>query len=210
MLNLPTDLSTSTVKHNADLEIRVNELELELSVWKQAHASLLEAAELAKKSHNVQVSTLNRQISSLETLQVCGLCCTYSYTVSLKKAGQNPVILCIVDGEANLFSRSLLSLGQQGGLQAAQELTQGIAEFLSQEDVQVFGRLSFWISVFLNRRTVLDTLLATAACTPEQFDAFLTGFSQASPRFQIVEVGTASDAVDSKIKGQTNTTMLAV
>ena len=70
MLNLPTDLSTSTVKHNADLEVRVNELELELSVWKQAHASVLEAAELAKKAHNAQVSTLNRQISSLETLQV--------------------------------------------------------------------------------------------------------------------------------------------
>lgn len=100
-----------------------------------------------------------------------------------------------------MFNRSLLSLGQQGGLQAAQELTQGIAEFLSQEDVQVFGRLSFWISVFLNRRTVLDTLLAHAACTTEQFDAFLTGFSQASPRFQIVEVGTANDAVNSKIKG---------
>lgn len=48
----------------------MNELELELSVWKQAHASVLEAAELAKKTHNAQVSTLNRQISSLETLKV--------------------------------------------------------------------------------------------------------------------------------------------
>ncbi|KAI0091897.1 hypothetical protein BDY19DRAFT_884720 [Irpex rosettiformis] len=181
------DLSTSTVKHNADLEIRLNELELELSVWKQAHASVLDAAELAKKTHNAQVCTLNRQISSLETLQVA-------------TKGQNPVILCIVDGDVNLFHWSLLPLGQQGGLQAAQKLTQGIAEFLSQEDVQVFGRLSFWISVFLNRRTVLDTLLAHAACTAEQFDAFLTGFSQASPRFQIVEVGTAGDGVNSKIK----------
>jgi hypothetical protein len=111
------------------------------------------------------------------------------------------VILCIIDGEANIFDRSLLTLGQQGGLQAAQQMTQAIAEFLSQEDVQVFGRLSFWISVFLNRRTVLDVVLSNAICTADQFDAFLAGFSQASPRFQIVEVGTANDAVNSKIKG---------
>ncbi|KAI0693810.1 hypothetical protein BC835DRAFT_1352270 [Cytidiella melzeri] len=177
------DLSTSTVKHNADLESRVNELELELSVWKQAHASVLEAADFAKKAHKAQVSTLNRQISSLESIK-----------------GQNPLILCVVDGEANIFNRSLLALGQQGGTQAAQDMTQGIAEFLSQEDVQVFGRLSFWISVFINKRAILDTVLANGFCTAEQLDGFLTGFSQASPRFQIIEVGSASDAVNSKIK----------
>ena len=45
------------------------ELELELSVWKQAHANILESAEREKKAHNAQVSTLNRQISSLETIK---------------------------------------------------------------------------------------------------------------------------------------------
>lgn len=107
-----------------------------------------------------------------------------------------------MDGDAFIFNRNLLSLGQQGGRQAAQQMTQGIAEFLSQEDVQVFGRLSFWITIFLNRRGVLDALLANSGCTAEQFDAFLTGFSQASPRFQIVDVGTARDAVSTKIKGK--------
>ncbi|KAI0347349.1 hypothetical protein BDW22DRAFT_1351768 [Trametopsis cervina] len=182
------DLSTATVKRNGDLEGRVEELESELSVWKQAHAQVLNAADLAKKAHNAQVSTLNRQISSLETIQ-----------------NQHPLIICIVDGDVNIFDRSLLTLGQTGGLQAAQELTRVIAGFLSQEDVQVFGRLSFWITIFINRRAVLDTLLANSLCTAEQFDGFLSGFSQASPRFQIVEAGTANDGVNSKVKEHLNT-----
>ena len=102
---------------------------------------------------------------------------------------QNPLIFCIIDGDTNIFHRSLLALGQQGGKQAAEQLTKGIAEFLSQEGLQVFGRLSFWITIFLNKRAVLDTLLASSYCTAEQFDAFLSGFSQASPRFQLVDVG---------------------
>lgn len=63
------DLSSATVHRNSDLENRVAELELELSVWKQAHANILESAEREKKAHNAQVSTLNRQISSLETIK---------------------------------------------------------------------------------------------------------------------------------------------
>lgn len=110
--------------------------------------------------------------------------------------------MCMVDGEANIFNRSLFSLGHHGGKQAAEQLTKGIAEFLSQEDVQVFGRISFWITIFLNRRAVLETLLVNSCCTAEQFDAFWSGFSQASPRFQLVEVGSAKDAVTAKIKGK--------
>ena len=108
----------------------------------------------------------------------------------------------MIDGNANIFHPSLLTQGQQGGQRAAQQLTQGIAEYLSQEDVQVFGRLSFWITVYLSRNSLLETLSGNSLCTPEQLEAFLIGFSQASPRFQLVEVGAGKEAVDVKIKGQ--------
>ncbi|KAG6854998.1 hypothetical protein C0991_005927 [Blastosporella zonata] len=60
------DLSTATVKRNAELENKVAELEVELSVWKQAHSVALEASERETKAHNVQVAALNRQISNLD------------------------------------------------------------------------------------------------------------------------------------------------
>ncbi|GJE84485.1 hypothetical protein PsYK624_005610 [Phanerochaete sordida] len=182
------DLSTATVNRNADLESRVAELDLELSVWKQAHATVVESAERDKKAHNAQVTTLNRQISSLETIK-----------------NQNPLIICVVDAEANVFSPSLLRQGPAGGRQAAQLATKGIAEYLSQEGVQVFGRLSFWITIYFNRRSMLDTLLSHAVCTADQFEGFVAGFSQTSPRFQVVEVEAGNDAITSKIQQQLDT-----
>lgn len=200
------DLSSATVHRNSDLENRVAELELELSVWKQAHANILESAEREKKAHNAQVSTLNRQISSLETIKA-GLSVLIGrkvtrMTADAKNQSQNPLIFCVIDGWVNVFHESFLRQGLQGGIQAAQNTTKGIAEYLSQENVQVFGRISFWITLYLNRRSVLDALVNNAICTAEQFDDFLLGFSQASPRFQIVEVEQGREAVAAKMKGE--------
>jgi hypothetical protein len=87
---------------------------------------------------------------------------------------QNPLILCVIDGDEHLFSPVLLQQGLAGGKQAAQLLTQAIAESLSKENVNVFGRLSFWITVFLNRARVTDTLIGHGVCTLDQFNTFLT------------------------------------
>lgn len=177
------DLSTATLKRNSELEARVTELELELSVWKQAHSGIVEMAERDKKAHNAQVATLNRQISSIGFLK-----------------DQHPLILCVIDGDANIFHPSLLVQGQQGGRQAAQELTKAIAEYLSQEEAQVFGRLSFWVTVYYNRRGLLSALQNESICNGEQFEGFLSGLSQASPRFHLVDVGPGRDGTDVKIK----------
>lgn len=64
-----TDLSTSTVRRNKDLENRVAELEVELLVWKQAHSVAIEASEREVKAHNVQIAALNRQISNMDSFK---------------------------------------------------------------------------------------------------------------------------------------------
>ncbi|KAF9469027.1 hypothetical protein BDZ94DRAFT_1286917 [Collybia nuda] len=178
------NLSTATVKRNAELENRVAELEVELSVWKQAHSVALEASERENKAHNVQVAALNRQISNLDCF----------------RGNQDPLILCVINGDENIFTRDLLIQGQQGGRAAAQHLTKGIAEYLSNEDVHIFGRLSFWVTVYYNKMELADSLQSHNVCTLEQFEAFLAGFTQSSPRFLIVDVGHSKEAADSKIK----------
>lgn len=65
-ISYPSGLSESTVKRNHHLEARVADLELELLVWKQAHSVALEASEREVKAHNVQIATLNRQISNMD------------------------------------------------------------------------------------------------------------------------------------------------
>jgi len=114
---------------------------------------------------------------------------------------QNPLILCVIDGDGNIFTKPLLAQGQHGGRQAAQHLTQGIAEYLAKEDIHITGRLSFWVSIYFNKMGLMDTLASHNICTPEQFEGFLVGFSQASPRFLMVDVGYGKEAADAKIRG---------
>jgi len=50
------------LKRNADLEQRLLDLEAELHVWKRAHSAAVEASD----ARNVQIASLNRQISGLD------------------------------------------------------------------------------------------------------------------------------------------------
>lgn len=72
-----------------------------------------------------------------------------------------------------IFAESLLVQGYQGGAAAAQQLTKSIAEHLSNEDVHIFGRLSFWVSLYFNKEEVLELLTGNNICTQDQFEAFL-------------------------------------
>lgn len=179
------NLSAATVRRNTDLESRVAELEVELLVWKQAHSVALEASERENKAHNVQMAALNRQISGLDPV---------------KSQNQNPLILCIIHGDELVFNREFLTEGYHGGRAAAQQLTKAIAEHLSNEDVHLYGRLSFWITVYLNKRNLSETLLLNNVCSEEQFESFLTGFGHASPRFSVIDVGFGAESPESKIK----------
>ncbi|EDR12929.1 uncharacterized protein LACBIDRAFT_311971 [Laccaria bicolor S238N-H82] len=179
------NLSAATVRRNTDLESRVAELEVELLVWKQAHSVALEASERENKAHNVQMAALNRQISGLDPV---------------KSQNQNPLILCIIHGDELVFNREFLTEGYHGGRAAAQQLTKAIAEHLSNEDVHLYGRLSFWITVYLNKRNLSETLLLNNVCSEEQFESFLTGFGHASPRFSVIDVGFGAESSESKIK----------
>ena len=136
----------------------------------------LEASEREVKAHNVQIAALNRQISNLDCFKtVCffflTLPCFHSPTTSAQN--QNPLILCIVNGDDLVFNRELLNQGYQGGRTAAQQLTQAIAEHLSKEETQVYGRLSFWITIYLTKSELAEDLSANNLCSQEQFQAFL-------------------------------------
>ncbi|KAI6035253.1 hypothetical protein F5J12DRAFT_760109 [Pisolithus orientalis] len=173
------NLSSATLKRNAELENRVAELEVELAVWKQAHATALEGADREAKALKGRLTALNGQVDSL--VNHCLL------------------VLCVIDGDACIFNESLLRQGHEGGRQAAQQLTKAVAEYLTRENVHTLGHLSFWITVYYNRLGLINVLERHKLCTPEQFEAFVMGFSQTSPRFSLVDVGYGRDATFTKI-----------
>lgn len=156
---LVTDLSNATVKRNTELESKINELEVELSVWKQAHSTL-----------------------SLQS--------------------PNPLIICILDGNEAVFNYSFIRQGLVGGQQAARQLTQGIAQHLAGEDLHLIGSLSFWILNMLDKDGLSHSLVERDICTADVFQAFLTGFSQASTRFSVLDTGSLGNGASLKVQGK--------
>ncbi|KAE9410303.1 hypothetical protein BT96DRAFT_952955 [Gymnopus androsaceus JB14] len=185
MLNSLLTLSDATLKENLKLEAQVAELEVELSVWKQAHSVALEAQDREAKAHNVHIASLNKQISNTDGFRGNG----------------NPLILCAINGQNMFFNHSLLVQGFMGGQTAAQHLTNMISEYLSSEGVHIFGRLSFWVSIYFSKVELINSLIfGQSVCSLEQLEAFLAGFSQKSPRFIVVDVGVGEEEADNKIR----------
>ena len=116
----------------------------------------------------------------------------------------NPLILCLIDGDGNIFSSDLIKQGQFGGRQAAALLTKGLTDYIASVDpaeASFPGRGQIWLTIYLNKSGLLETLTSNLVCTAEEFEAFVLGFNQASPLFSIVDVGNGKEAADSKIKG---------
>ncbi|KAF8516216.1 hypothetical protein BU17DRAFT_93042 [Hysterangium stoloniferum] len=159
LLEEQTLLFRKTIKKNAQLEERVIALERELNVWK-----------LAFTANDVETTVLKKQIRLLER------------NIGALK-DDNPLVLCLIDGDGNIFAPQLVSLGRQGGGHAAQLLTKGITDHFT-EDTQTDAPLS------ISHRTQIWV----------SFEGFVMGFNEASPLFSIIDVGSGKDAADTKVK----------
>ncbi|KAI0660844.1 hypothetical protein C8Q70DRAFT_747935 [Cubamyces menziesii] len=172
------ELTGATLYRHSELEARVAELEGELAALKLVYNA---TTDIDKPAHNAQISSISRQSSTFNV-------------------AQDPLVLCVIDGDRLLFDPSLIERGYQGGRQAAQDFTQAIAKELLEQNLTGFERLSFWVTIFLNKRAVFNSLRDDGAPTPEQFEAFLLGFGQASPRFLVVDAGPGRDSTEAKVK----------
>ncbi|KAI0067693.1 hypothetical protein BV25DRAFT_1911578 [Artomyces pyxidatus] len=166
----------NTVTRNKVLEGEVEELRRELSVWKAAQKTADESAKLAERT----ISKLQRSLDAMKD--------------------DNPLVVCLIDGDGTIFSQDLWGLGQIGGRQAAMLLTKGITDHVVSSDEAVSNRCRIWLSIFCNKAGLMDVLQRNGVCNTTQFEEFFQGFNQASPLFSIIDVGNGKEAADSKIK----------
>lgn len=109
------------------------------------------------------------------------------------------MILCIIDGTKTIFSPAYFKQGEEGGQQAAEELTRGIQQHLADDkDIGPQG-FSLWTSLYINERELTDDMVSNGHCTAAQFERFCVGLSQTSS-LTIVDVANKK-GVDVKIKG---------
>ncbi|KAL5530511.1 hypothetical protein ACEPAF_6769 [Sanghuangporus sanghuang] len=176
------ELASTTVKSNIELSRRASDLENELQVWKLARTNAIDEQKREKIQYEEEIKKLQKRISVLESMQ-------------------ESMVLCILDGDGNIFADHHLKAGLEGGREAARRLTRGIYSYLEENGYSgQSSRFTFWLSIYFNKKGLQETLVRSGVCTADQFEAFVVGISQASPRFLLVDVGYGKEAADSKIK----------
>ena len=110
-------------------------------------------------------------------------------------------MLCLIDGDDNIFSPELVSTGHAGGTQASILLNRGIMEHIKTLSGQPTKNPKIWLTIYCNLNGLRDTLIEHHHCSAEQYDAFIEGFNKAAPLFSIIDVGSSKEAADTKLKG---------
>jgi hypothetical protein len=165
LLSKVQQLARATSDENVQLVQKVKELEVEVTVWKQA----LSSSRGAQDRENKPVVTFTNP--------------------------QKNVALCVIDGTRSFFSAKYITLGEEGGRRAAQEVIRGITNHLA-DDRSLQSKV--FIGIYVRRGQLRHDLVASGVCTPEQFDEFFTGLNETS-YLNIVEVSNKRDA-DKKIE----------
>ncbi|KAJ6575150.1 hypothetical protein B0H19DRAFT_1127403 [Mycena capillaripes] len=171
-------LFRQTFDENQLLQRRVIELERELGVWKLALGKADEDSASLKGTN----THLEQVLASLKN--------------------DNPLLLCLIDGDGHIFQKELITQGHVGGRQAAMLLTKGLTDYTARttDTPQISSRSQVWLTVYCNKTGLVETLVNQDVCTHEQFDEFCFGFNQAAPLFSILDVGPGKEAADAKIK----------
>lgn len=90
--------------------------------------------------------------------------------------------------------QSLLTMGVEGGREAASRLRQHIAgHFGSNTDILVH--------IFFNREGLGSTIKKYLGIAGPTFNAFINGFNTASPLMSMLDVGVGKESADAKIRG---------
>ncbi|CAE6472067.1 unnamed protein product [Rhizoctonia solani] len=163
------DLMSRFDKLAMDQREIISEAEHNVEMWKDAYTS--RASEIA---------TLRKELADLKQ-------------VKTGSGAANPLLLCLIDGDGCIFNERLLTLGVEGGREAASTLRQHIANHYS-------GNADILVHVFFNREGLGSTIKKYMGITSPVFSAFINGFNTASPLMSMLDVGVGKEAADAKIR----------
>ena len=191
---------------NSRLAGRVAELEEERSVWKDARAKAIEEAEHEKQQLRWENADLMKRINYLESIsRQVGFPLPIRASQATKAILQeitDRAMFCLIDGNTCAFEDRFFSQGKEGGREAIRTLNNGISDYIhNQGIVSQSQRVSLWVSIYFDKTALLATLRARGACTADEYEAFILGVQDASPRLQVIDTGKRPGAADSKIEG---------
>ncbi|KIY49506.1 hypothetical protein FISHEDRAFT_25691, partial [Fistulina hepatica ATCC 64428] len=170
-------LSTTTLSHHSDMHAQLLAAQMENIEANRAYSDQTAGLEQEVLTLRAQVVSLNQQLAA---------------SPEIKVSDRDTVILCVIDGNTNLFVPELLADGVAGGRRAAQSLAIRVAEHLNPEGFQSYRGVALWVTLYVNKAFVGDTLADQGICSRQQLEDFLAGFSECT-RFSVVDVGFSAN-----------------
>ncbi|KAG8886743.1 hypothetical protein FRB98_001044 [Tulasnella sp. 332] len=188
------DMYKQCVRKNAMLQAQVKKLREELDVWKIGFNSKTKEKEDAE----ARAGKLDQTLTAIHE--------------------DNPLVICLIDGDGAVFSESFIHRGREGGRDAAAALNAALKSYVESynatlsnndtrntQDVNGFsaGRImspQIVCTIYHNRSGQSKTLVANGVCSFQSLQEFFIGFNQASPLFTLVDVGEGKEAADAKLR----------
>ncbi|KAG8986941.1 hypothetical protein FRB93_005001 [Tulasnella sp. JGI-2019a] len=213
-----------SVRNNVVLRSQVEKMRDELEVWKMGfNTKAREKEELEAKVARLEteIQTMAAQQVSVKEKEVLETKVARMERSLTAIHEENPLVVCVVDGDGAVFSEMYLTRGREGGRDAAAAFNTAIKSHLdihndgvnnvmgsqSVSDSDEFNTSSRRIvspqilcTIYFNRGGLCPTLLKNGVCTAQDFHDFCIGFNQALPLFTLIDVGDGKEAADTKVR----------
>ncbi|KAF9055082.1 hypothetical protein BDZ89DRAFT_5283 [Hymenopellis radicata] len=184
-------LSSATFQQNESLALKVERLTAALEDYKGAYTEAQDKIE-ANKRH---ILWLNDKLGADESRKL----------PTTNACPRGSLVHCALEGNNIMFDPVLLARGLEGAEDAVEQVRKRIAIELSRQGIQAQEVSSFSINIYFNKEQVAESLTSSNICTREQFDAFFTGFSNASPKYLVVDVGPDTSQAARKLSDYVET-----
>jgi hypothetical protein len=108
----------------------------------------------------------------------------------------------LIDGDGVIFKPELITRGRAGGQEAALMLSNHV-----KDHINCLGEIQqpkIFVNIFFNKYGLSSTLQREfpASNAARELVNFMHGFSQASERFLMADVGSGKEAADAKMRGK--------
>ncbi|KIV93379.1 hypothetical protein PV10_04594 [Exophiala mesophila] len=120
---------------------------------------------------------------------------------------RNPFISVLIDGDATIFHKDLISKGEKGGKEAADAIHSAINYFCSQYLPHLDAPKVF-VRIYANLKSLAENLSRLKIIAhPSHLDDFIRAFNTSQSTFDLVDAGTRPESTKEKLVEQFKTSL---
>ncbi|SMR44410.1 unnamed protein product [Zymoseptoria tritici ST99CH_1A5] len=154
-----------------------------------------------KERYDEKQGDYDNELASRRMWQQRASASEQALTVQKQVSSSHNFVVVLVDGDGAIFQDYLLSMGKEGGAEAAHQLYTTIKEEVKAKYPDAISDWSIVVQVVLNLQGLAMKLASCGIISsPTELVSFGRAFGLAQPLFSFVDVGVGKERADHKIR----------